>query len=329
MSGGDESQPPGILSSWVDLLLATGVQSFMLVQCGYNYALLRHNTPKTGAKVIEPPGTSDSVLSILIPAYNEADVIERTLAQLGSATSRPDKCELVIIDAGCSDDTMEIANRVGPSLGFTNYSTTESTGGRGPAWHAGVAKSKGDFVLMLHADTVLPSGYDQLIRNELKKPETLATAFKFALDRSHLKQPIPGSGVMEYTVGLRSSLFELPFGDQAIAISRSMLERVGMPKDGYPMMEDYELVMRLRRLGASGVGQIVTLPEPALCDPRRWIKNGVWRTNLINQAAMLWYRRGATPAQIFEMYYNKEAMGAPAEVIWLARIAGAEIKSKL
>ena len=51
-----------------------------------------------------------------------------------------------------------------------------------------------------------------------------------------------------------------------------------------------------------------------MCDPRRWIKNGVWRTNLINQAAMLWYRRGATPEQIFGMYYDKVAVGAPPEV---------------
>jgi glycosyltransferase involved in cell wall biosynthesis len=317
------------LQQWVDLLLATGVQSFMLVQCGYNYALLRYNTPKTGAKVIDPPGTSDSLLSILIPAYNEAEVIEKTLKLLADVTSRPDRCELVVIDAGCSDNSMEIVNRVAPSLGFNNFRTTESTGGRGPAWKAGVGASEGDFVLMLHADTILPQGYDQMIRDELRKPDTLATAFKFGLDRSNLKQPIPGSGFMEYTVGLRSKLFELPFGDQAIAISRSMLDRVGLPVEGFPMMEDYELVMRLRRLAASGVGEIVTLPESALCDPRRWIKGGVWRTNLINQAAMLWYRRGATPAQIFDMYYKKEAVGAPSEVIWLARMAGAEIKSKL
>ena len=67
----------------------------------------------------------------------------------------------------------------------------------------------------------------------------------------------------------------------------------------------------------------------ACCDPRRWIKNGVWRTNLINQAAMLWYRRGATPEQIFGMYYDKVAVGAPPEVFALARLAGAEIRSKL
>jgi hypothetical protein len=79
-------------------------------------------------------------------------------------------------------------------------------------------------------------------------------------------------------------------------------------------MEDFELVGRLRARAAAGGGAIVTLPPAAHCDPRRWQAKAVWRTNLVNQAVMLWYRQGGTPQQLFDFYYNKDARQAPGFV---------------
>ena len=115
---------------------------------------------------------------------------------------------------------------------------------------------------------------------------------------------------MEWTVNCRSSWYELPFGDQALALTARTLEEAGGYPD-FPILEEYELVCRLRRLAAAGAGRIVTLPLAALCSPRRWEKHTIWRTNAVNQAVMLWYRWGATPAQIFEFYYGVPAPAPP------------------
>ena len=73
------------------------------------------------------------------------------------------------------------------------------------------------------------------------------------------------------------------------------------------MLEEFDLIGRLRRLAITGGGRIVTLPSAALCSPRRWEKHSVWRTNAVNQAVMLWHRFGATPEQVFRFYYGVEA----------------------
>ena len=80
-------------------------------------------------------------------------------------------------------------------------------------------------------------------------------------------------------------------------------------------------VCRLRKLAASGGGRIVTLSLTALCSARRWEKFSVWRTNLVNQAVMLWYRFGATPEQVFEFYY-----GMPAPTVKPHAAPAAEMK---
>jgi hypothetical protein len=160
--------------------------------------------------------------------------------------------------------------------------------------------------LVLHADTALPDAWDDAVIDALSDTAVLMTAFSFKCDRKQLvcpDAPPTGLAFMEHTVNLRSRWYELPFGDQALATTATTLRAVG----GYPntcILEEYALVNTLRRLSASGIGTILTLPQPALCSPRRWEKHTIWRTNATNQAVMLWHKWGASPEQIFEFYYG-------------------------
>jgi len=110
---------------------------------------------------------------------------------------------------------------------------------------------------------------------------------------------------MEATVHVRSFLWQLPFGDQALALTRQrFLALGGFPADS-PIMEDFELVQKLRRAGAAGAGIIRTLPLAAECNGRRWAARGVWRTNLVNQVIMVAYvYGGCSPARIYDLYYH-------------------------
>jgi len=109
---------------------------------------------------------------------------------------------------------------------------------------------------------------------------------------------------MEWTVNLRSRWYELPFGDQALAMRAQLLRECGgIPS--VPILEEFILVNTLRARCAAGAGRIITLSTPALCSPRRWEKSTVWRINAVNQAVMLWHRFGATPEAIFEFYYGR------------------------
>ena len=58
-------------------------------------------------------------------------------------------------------------------------------------------------------------------------------------------------------------------------------------------MEDLDLVRRLRR-----AGRIATVAADAMTSARRWQRDGIWRTTMINQVCILGYRLGICPTRI-------------------------------
>ena len=65
-----------------------------------------------------------------------------------------------------------------------------------------------------------------------------------------------------------------------------------------PIMEDFDLVMRLRRRG-----QVITLPQAAVTSARRWARLGVLRTTAINHAMIAGYL-GGLPIRTLERFYR-------------------------
>ncbi|KAJ8599515.1 hypothetical protein CTAYLR_009443 [Chrysophaeum taylorii] len=278
----------------------------MLVQVGLGYAVLVWRWRRKPAPFPHdvPPASKDAMVSVIIPAYRERHTIGATLARLRDMAARTHLLEIVVVDAGGNDGTMDVVSASGVEV-----VVAESRGGRGPAVTAGVRASRGDIVLVVHGDTLLPRGFDETVRTALANPAALATAFKFRVNRDSIRgHSLAPFVVMEQTVRLRSTLLQLPFGDQALGLTRRRFESVGGLDDlaTVPILEDYILVQRLRQLGATGKGRIVELPgDPAECDGRRWALRGVWRTNLTNQSVMLRYTYlSYTPAQIFALYYG-------------------------
>ena len=89
------------------------------------------------------------------------------------------------------------------------------------------------------------------------------------------------------------------YGDQTIFVGRNAFEAVGGFPD-QPLMEDYQLVRRLRQ-----VGRFVTLPDAVVTSARRWRDNGVWRTALQNQLVMWLYLLGVSPERLARWYHGK------------------------
>ncbi len=274
---------------YLDYMLVVLVQAFMLVQVGFFYALLHwraRRRPPAYTLSEHDPLLRLRTISVIIPVYNEKHTIGPCIRTLvAHAVLGMDSVQVICVDAGGSDDSMAAAAAMAKSLAL-RLTTASSRGGRGPALNAGVQQATGDVILVLHADTRLPRGWDAAILGGLAARGVLLTAFSFGTDRSQLANPaVPpaGLGFMEWTVNLRSRWYELPFGDQALATTAATLSAVGGFPD-YPILEEYELVQRLRALAAAGAGKLVTLPSAALCSPRRWERVTVWRTNAINQA---------------------------------------------
>ena len=79
-----------------------------------------------------------------------------------------------------------------------------------------------------------------------------------------------------------------------------MLSRVFHQMGGFPdipIMEDFELIRRLRKKG-----DVVTLHQPVITSPRRWLNHGILKTTLINQLVVLSYFMGILPDTIARLY---------------------------
>lgn len=93
------------------------------------------------------------------------------------------------MDAGGSDNTMELAAAAAAELApvVSIRTNVSACGGRGPTLTAGVAASRGSVLLFLHADTLLPQGFDVAVRNALCEERVLATAFQFKVARDEVR----------------------------------------------------------------------------------------------------------------------------------------------
>eukprot|EP01083_Nonionella_stella_P290277 987748_1 len=236
--------------------------------------------------------TCASIISVIIPTYNEEENIADSLRALDLGHNP--NVELLIVDGGSTDRTVDIA---------TSFKGVQIHKCIGPASRArclnqGSGLAKGDILLFLHADTLLPPGYATQVRLALLDKETTLGAFSFAVSRTRYGHSGRRVRVMERSANLRARYFKLPYGDQALFIRREVFESLGRFPD-MKMMEDYVFVRR-----AGGQGNICILDSPAICSIRRWEKLGVWRTTMLNQLFVLAYSCGVDPALIRDWYYS-------------------------
>jgi hypothetical protein len=104
---------------------------------------------------------------------------------------------------------------------------------------------------------------------------------------------------VEMLVKVRSHLLSLPYGDQAIFISKTAFIQAGGFAD-LPIMEDFELIQRLKRQG-----KIAIAPSQVTTSDRRWRKLGVWQTTLINQLMIAGYYLGISPTKLSQFYRSR------------------------
>lgn len=162
--------------------------------------------------------------------------------------------------------------------------------GRGRQMNAGAAVASGRWLLFLHADTRLDDRWLAALR-EADSREAVGGAFRFLLD-----SPRAAARLVERGVAWRTRWFGLPYGDQGLFVRRDAFEALGGFRP-YPLMEDIDLVRRLRRRGA-----LLLSPVPARTSARRWERDGWLRRSLRNLALVALYLGGASPYRLARFY---------------------------
>ena len=220
------------------------------------------------------------MISIIIPVLNEAEIVAKTLGQLAQYPA----VEVIVVDGGSTDNTVAIAQKIAKVITVVGQ-------GRAGQMNAGADIAQSDILLFLHADTQLPSNFIELVSRTLQPPQVIAGAFELQIDGSEKSLRL-----VEILVKIRSHLFSLPYGDQAIFISRETFSKLG----GFaklPIMEDFEFIQR-----AKHHGKIAIAPRAVITSGRRWQKLGVWKTTLINQIIIIGYYWGISPVKLGQFY---------------------------
>lgn len=220
---------------------------------------------------------------MIIPVFNEAANLSQTLASI-----QPQQAiEIIVVDGGSNDDTVEIARSLGVKV-------LHSTRGRAVQMNAGALSATSEILLFLHADTRLPVNFDTMIRQSLNTTDCrrpIAGAFAIKIDAS----------LPSLRLNWRSRWLQMPYGDQAIFVWSSVFHKMGGFPD-FPIMEDLALMWRLKHLG-----KIAIVATPVVTSARRWLRLGVWQTTMINQLAIFAYFLGIPPQQIAQWYHRKSS----------------------
>jgi rSAM/selenodomain-associated transferase 2 len=219
---------------------------------------------------------NEPLLSVVIPALNAAGSLGACLARLDGAG------EVIVVDGCSSDGTPDLAAELGARV-------VHAPRGRGEQLRQGAAAAQGEWLLFLHADTLLDEGWLAAVEQHLAA-STAAACFTFRLD-----DPSWQARVIEAGVTFRVRLLGLPYGDQGLLISRTLYDQLGGFRP-LPLLEDVDIV---RRIGRRRLRQ---LDGAAVTSAQRWRQDGWWHRSARNLACLLLYGLGVSPERIARLY---------------------------
>ncbi len=223
-------------------------------------------------------------LSVVIPALNEA---ARVAARLAEVRDRPGVHEVIVVDGGSIDRTVQLATAV------PGVRVLRSMRGRARQMNFGAHFATGEVLLFLHVDCRLPAGAIERVHGALSDPAVVAGAFRTRTVTEHgrpawIRPLLP-------LADLRSSYTWHPYGDQALFVRTAVFRELGGYRD-QPLFEDLELSQRLWRHG-----RVRVLPQRVQVSARRYVAHP-WRTAAMMNTLPVLYRLGVPTPWLARWY---------------------------
>jgi rSAM/selenodomain-associated transferase 2/rSAM/selenodomain-associated transferase 1 len=228
-------------------------------------------------------------LSVIIPTLNEAQLLADCIASIPTGA----EIETIIADGGSTDGTVERAHALGATV-------VSAPRGRAAQMNAGAAVARGEMLLFLHADTRLRLQAEREVARLLAEPGVVLAAFRLGIDHRSI-----ALGCIEFLANFRSRWLGMPYGDQALTVRSDRFRSAGGFRE-LPVMEDFEFVRRMHRFGKIRLSCLAVSTSP-----RRWLRDGVLQTMLVNQLCILGYLCGVSPQTLWRWRNRNGKSGVP------------------
>ncbi len=222
---------------------------------------------------------------MIIPTLNEEEVLKRSIEHVRKGVSN-DVVDIVVADGGSKDRTIHIAQSLGARV-------VKAGPGRGGQMDRAAELATTETLLFLHADTLLPEGWYDAIKRALEDRYTVAGGFTLSIDSDRF-----AARLVEWGAAQRARLLGLVYGDQAIFIRTHVFKKTGGFR-GLPLLEDVDLMRRVRQLG-----RVAILKQRVLSSSRRWQKRGYMVTTIHNWLCLALYHTGVSPQRLYRWYYK-------------------------
>lgn len=197
-------------------------------------------------------------ISIIIPSFQEEAAISQTIRHIFQEDSLGLVQEILVCDAASSDSTVRLAREAGARV-LENLPR-----GRAIQMNAGAREAEAELLYFLHADTRVAPEFSRLIVEAVAEGAR-AGCFRLRFDESHWF-------LKANAWFTRFNVNALRFGDQSLFVLKEVFEQAGGFREDLTLMEDQEIVHRLRRRGSFRV-----LPACVMTSARKYRKAGVYR----------------------------------------------------
>lgn len=223
-------------------------------------------------------------ISIIIPVLNEALHLEELICALRSSAVTDKVIEIITVDGGSTDGSMEIACANGAKV-------LRSARGRAIQMNAGAREAKGDLLYFLHADSLPPKAFDQWILKANKK-EPCAGCFRLKFDSHHWFLNF-------FAWCTRINIPLCRGGDQSLFIPREWFEKLGGYNEDYRIYEDNHFIGKVYRHYSFCV-----LKPKITTSARRYDQQGIYRLQFHFSIIHLKKFMGSSPKSLYAYYEN-------------------------
>jgi len=187
-------------------------------------------------------------LSVVIPTFNQADLLPHCLEALTRQTLRPAQYEVVAVDDGSTDETPTVLARFQDGRINFRWIRFEANRGRSAARNAGIGEARGSVIVLLDSDILIGADFlaTHLGAHHRHGPPTLTRGPVV---------PVPNAAIAPRVRPPRFAASPAFLDTANAAVARAKLLEAGLFDEAFPGYgwEDFDLGQRLKRLGVRRV----------------------------------------------------------------------------